>query len=1155
MKQFSIYLVADFKAESLWKDGICLGSAFFGGVLGNLAANVLWEVGKFAIQPLLEKVPSLGELLSNGGTEKNHDLLRSLRRSECHALIAVIDQTLLDDYGLRSGQGPLAERLSTRLKERREPELALLCQLRRQFRATAAQIMKMPLGDLAQIKAKGTNLVDIAEVVATGTEIMQAHSADELRQRSVSIYLKALEQSIRPRSLSLGFKERFADADKGWFPLLRVSFHEELKTNEKARIAFELDCLRTFPQIFGKSFQELDQRLNVHGIILATTLRELRDFGEQLDSALTAVSETVDSVLSIVQDNLAVSRESLGLLREIHRVTAVSISKPNSETDDTPPEFQILFDEAKSLVEGGKHREAEVKYKEILDRSATTENRLVGIRATVGIASQKRTYDIDAARALFRECLENLKSERSDRIREDVLCKFGDMEALSGNLLEASGLLTEALSIARKLGERQRIAENTTALALVADGNGRLDEAVKLYDEAAELFMTEYQQHNAATQKDAAQGLGICFNNKSVTQRHQLDLVGSLSSLNKALEWFRKSDSQSDLPRVLFLLADAKYAAAKWEEGKNHLEEALKIATQRDDYLWVRRCLDLRARVKFTSGDQKGALQDFSKALNIVRENGTPEEVVHNLGKVAVVSGKCGLKEEARNLLQEALALSERHDLFEDYADAVLDLAGLEDGPDGESQRDKALNTAIVSLERALVGKQVKGRRGFLMGRIGSLHQRMSHWNDALNWFTQAKQVFEEIGNVSGIASCLGSIAEIKRATNLPHEELEAYRQILSLVEGKPLPEIVATTKNNMAHRMMEQGFLREAQQHLVEASQICLNHKLGDLHRHVLRNLDRVEHHIEAEKPPAMSFSDLIHELHELVRFFPEAKDSFLRFWYYSRDAELHGNCRSVLGVKLLIAEDDTQKFLALVSKLSVYSDLNLQVVSTKYPGFGIDFVPFPPDKVLPNKVALPRVSTQGDINFVRFERGNMDSPYALTGDSATSKATGNTGVVLFGHARGLPPEASNLMLDLSEKEIISRKVLFFPVERANAPSRLLNDLRIAKEQRLIPVYSQRLPVAEEVGALASIKLLFPVISSLGDGGTPRGVGRVKRKLIQILSLSTEDPVSALTDIAGELEDLCATAQARETVDMTGYFLRFSDHGHLKFHLALVHH
>jgi tetratricopeptide (TPR) repeat protein len=1147
--------VSDFKAESLWKSGVCLGSAFFGGVLGNLAANVVWEVGKFALQPLLEKVPSLGELLSNGGAEKNHDLLRALRRSECSALVAVIDQTLLDDYGLRSGKGPLVERLKARWKERREPELALLCQLRRHFQAEASQVMRMPLADLAQIKVKGTNLLDVADVVSTGTEIMRAESADELRERSVGIYLKALEQSIRPRSLPLGFKERFVDVDKGWFPLLRVSFHEELKTNEKARIAFELDCLSILPQVFGKSFQELDSRLNTHGVILGTTLRELRDFREQLDGALIAVSETVDSVLAIVQDNLVVSQESLGLIKEIHRVIAVPISRITNEPDDTPSEFQILFDEAKSLAEAGKHREAEVKYKEILHRAATTKHRLIGIRATVGIASQKRTYDIDAARALFRECLENLKGTPSDRIREDVLCKFGDMEALSGNLLEGRGLLMEALSIAHKLGERQRIAENTTALALVADGDGRLDEAVKLYDEAAEIFMTEYQQHNMATQKNAAQGLGICFNNKSVTQRHQLDLVGSLSSLSKALEWFRKSDSQSDLPRVLFLLAEAKYAAAKWDEGKNHVNEALKIATQREDYVWIRRCLDLRARVKFTSGDRKGALQDFSAALSIVRKNGTPEEVVHNLEKVATVSAKCGLKEEARKLLQEALVLSQKHDLLEDYADAVLDLAGLEDGPDVENQRDKALSIAIASLERALVRKQVKAQRAFVMGRIGSLYQRMRGWNDALNWLTQAKQVFEEIGDVSGIANCLGSIAEIKRATNLPHEELEAYRQILSLVEGKPLPELVATTKNNMAHRLMEQGFLREAQQHLIEASNVCLSHKLSDLHRHVLRNLDRVEHYIEAQKPPAMSFSDLVHELHELVRFFPEAKDSILRFWYYSRDAELHSNCRSVLGVKLLIAENDTQKFLALVSKLSAYSDLNLQVVSTEYPGFGIDFVPFPHDKVLPNKIALPRVTTHGDINYVRFERGSMDSPYALTGDSATSKATGNTAVVLFGHARGLPPEANKLMLDLSEKEILSRKVLFFPVERANAHSRLLNDLRIAKDQRLIPVYYQRLPVSEEVDALASIKLLFPVISSLGDGGTQRGVGRVKRKLIQILSLSSEDPVSALTDIAGELEDLCATAQARETIDMTGHFLRFSDHGHARFHFALVHH
>ena len=89
-------------SESIWKNGVFLGSVFFGGVLGNIAAAIMWESGRYLVQPLLEKVPTLADLLARGGTGNNHDLLRALRKAECDAVVAVLDQTLLDDFGIRS---------------------------------------------------------------------------------------------------------------------------------------------------------------------------------------------------------------------------------------------------------------------------------------------------------------------------------------------------------------------------------------------------------------------------------------------------------------------------------------------------------------------------------------------------------------------------------------------------------------------------------------------------------------------------------------------------------------------------------------------------------------------------------------------------------------------------------------------------------------------------------------------------------------------------------------------------------------------------------------------------------------------------------------------------------------------------------------------
>ena len=192
-----------------------------------------------------------------------------------------------------------------------------------------------------------------------------------------------------------------------------------------------------------------------------------------------------------------------------------------------PDDIEAMFDEAKKLADEDHYAEAQAKYEEVLKHPATSCP-LSRIKAKTGIASILRINDPDSARPLFRECLDELRITPSERLREDVLSRLGDTEALSGNLLEAKALLTDALEIARFRKDRLRIAEDITALAWVAEGQGKLDEATKLFDQATELFMAEHQRHDPATEKEAMRGLGACFNNKSITQKHKSDLVGSL---------------------------------------------------------------------------------------------------------------------------------------------------------------------------------------------------------------------------------------------------------------------------------------------------------------------------------------------------------------------------------------------------------------------------------------------------------------------------------------------------------------------------------------------------------------------------------------------------------------------------------------------------
>jgi tetratricopeptide (TPR) repeat protein len=828
-------------------------------------------------------------------------------------------------------------------------------------------------------------------------------------------------------------------------------------------------------------------------------------------------------------------------------------------SEEMPEPIKTLLDEAKMLSDRGHNAAARVKLEEALRLAEARRHPLAEIKAKRNLATVLRADDPGAARTLYQECLEQLRSTPSEQVQEEVLAQLGDLETIAGNIVEARALLTEAVEIGRRLEDRSRIASNTQSLALLAASEGRTDDAIRLYDEAIVLFMAEYQRHDPATEYRAMRGLGVCFNNKSLAEKRQADLVGSLTSVNQAVTWFRQCDSRDDLAKALFLLAEAKFADAKWQEGAEHLTESLKIATELDDYLWMSQCLTLSGRLNYMLGRETESEKDIEGALGLVRERGTPSEVIDCLGRMARIYATKGLKDQARALLDEVKVLSERHELLEDYADCILDLAKLEeDDENGNEKREDAARTAIRALEHLLLKTQVKGRRAFLMGRIGSLHQRLGNREEALSWFQRAQEIFLAIGDVPGIANCLGSIAEIRHDEDQLDDELDAYREILTLTRGKPMPHLIAGTKINMGNALVSHSSFREAKELFEEAAEICNTHHIRDFGPAILGNLERVQHFLDAYKPAAVDLKHLVHELHDLVAFFPEAQDSILRFWYYTRDAELHANCRSLGGVKLFIVEDDTVEFLKLTDKIGVYGDLYLQVVNTKFAGSGIDFVPYPKDRPLPKRVAVTSVREDEAANrrYIEFLRGGLHWRYSVTSDEASSKASGQTGIVIFGRAGGLPPQAHDLMLGHTADDLIRKRVLFFPFERAAPEERLLNDLKLTKEQTLIPLYKERLPDSDDVEVVTSVAAHLPVLQPAVAVEFRPQVSAAKRRLVRLLSMTEKASVDALSDTAAALEELChQLSRAEELIPVTLYLLRFTVLGRIEHQPALVYH
>ena len=291
---------------TLYTAGHLLGSAFLGGVVGNLAASFLWEGGKWVCKPVLDKIPDIAALFVQGGSQNNHDILRALRRAECRVVVSLCDQALLDDFDLRTGKGPLVERIQSRLRERQEPEVRALCRIRREFAKTYETLQSLSVDDL--VRFHGAAVADVPALVHAGSECFAVDDPNELRRRVVSQQVTALDRAVRgipgraglstfdlrplaPDGLPPSLKRRMEQHPQGWWDLLRLAFREELKdpANERARIAWEMDVHSSLPQQLGRTYDEFDRKFSALDEKLSGVWDDLKGFRQAFDVAIAGV--------------------------------------------------------------------------------------------------------------------------------------------------------------------------------------------------------------------------------------------------------------------------------------------------------------------------------------------------------------------------------------------------------------------------------------------------------------------------------------------------------------------------------------------------------------------------------------------------------------------------------------------------------------------------------------------------------------------------------------------------------------------------------------------------------------------------------------------------------------------------------------------------
>ncbi len=1010
----------------------------------------------------------------------------------------------------------------------------------------------------------------------------------ELREQAQEVFLDSLERAIKEqeiknylyggsetatdnlweringKNLLYTYSEQFRNFFRqNLLNEVQFWFSEELKTDSKEcnkawrafqrllleGILADVKAVQDSQELIHQDLQTLD--------VLRNQLEQLKD---KIDHRLPdePFLEGIEMAIHEMHVVLGyVAKKVDGIAFDVKKLLDV---KTDIEIPKIPDDIQALLDEGWDLWGLGKYEDARIVFQRALTLATHYKHNFSIAKTKCCLAVILNEWDKkpNEAKALLQEGLQEFKTVNSKKDIGDTLYHLGVINIDTGNLDEAESYLSQALEFHKKYEMKQQIAQTFHQLGWVKNHHGLLKEAREFYDQAQKYFLSVYQEGNPKTEKDAIHGVAGCYQHKGMVYKREGKVEEAESNFMRALDWCRKSGFKPDVGKILYLLAELKYNEAQNNAGTQFLDEAIDIYNEIQDYSWYTRCLDLKGRLYFTLGQIDKATAIFESALNVVEKSGNykgQEEYLNKLGHVYLESQKF---EQAKVYFEQARDLSLREELIDGYASSVINLAQIAFIEKNYDERNRLLSDGVQTLEKLMLSIQAEPKRAFLIGKIGFLYESMENFPQALVYYQKAKEAFKSLSDIRGRADCLDSIARIKGSIGrknadlrMQKEEFETYYELKKLVDGSPYYNLIANTAINLGRIQIQKGELDEAKSYFQEAELLCRKYNLPYL-PDVRESIRCLQEQNNLRNPPELNFEQLIEELFELVNWFPEAKDSIFRLWMWGRKETL---LRNYQNTAFMVCQDHVDTFLGISKLLHLYSYFCLQIVSSEYPGTGIDNIPFPIDKNIFFDCGIPYKEKIGkDTYKFGFLSGGIHSRYQLTlGTTVRSKLTGNVGMTITGRSLGLPEQAHQLVLSSSAAELISQKIFFLPYERHLANDKLLSDLKFSKKLGLIPIYFDSLPNSESVEVFTSATIDLPILLPEDAEHQRKQIRKVKQSLSQLSFVTKDSAQSSLNNFIFELNELSDSCVGKQSIQIYVYILGFSNALKRELHVALV--
>lgn len=898
-------------------------------------------------------------------------------------------------------------------------------------------------------------------------------------------------------------------------------------------------------------------------------------------------------------------------LRAFFGENAGSVSTSTPPEVKISGNIRRLLDEAEKLSDEDHFADAVPILEKALKAAIRAKHDAAQIKVCIrlGHALFEKSEDFVGAERHFRRALE-LAGQLPSSARHSALHGLGDMLLCAGQLEEAEAVIHTSLEVAKSLGKQDAIGSSLMSMGLLERYLGHSESAASHLDDAIRIFHRLALALKGDEWKANAHALAVSYQNKAQLECDDGRLEEALALYGKVEALHRDSGDKLNSGKLHLLVGKLHCANADAEQGFQSFKRAMAVFLELKNPLWMARVSESVARLyaqherweealkpalAAIDGFKDAARFDEQTAALLVaarlaakwHEWGLEENVrqqIHEISKKVPkgkeaeimadltaqmtrvqeeIAEKVRTHPDIRSLLDEAKALAEREQLQRELSECSLAEMHLMTREEDEEARQRFVESAIAALKRALEATGVPKRRGHLMGELSALYRRLEKKSEAASWLRRAGEVFKEAGDIFGLANFNGAMAEVHRVGGNLDGEIAAYRRVLELIEGRSFHQLAAGTRINLAAALRFRRDFEEAQALLTEAEAICKRHRMKDFISAIARNRSDIETELNAGQAASHTLPQLLCSLHQLLRYKPENATAYLAFWYFAWKTELMALLRSGPRLSLMVVTDDVERFIAFAVKFSNVADYFL-MATTKEPTVAAEtrVVAIPPSWRFPAGfqflfVKKAKRSTAESAEEPQTEPDDGPPNVELSGPATMLPlyipVSVQTAMKGEGHFSALatpyaPKEAIDLMTRRPIKELIQRRVVWFPSPRFNSKDAFLTDLRVARERDLFPVYYDRLPTSEAVTAIGAVAIAIP--ASVLTPGAEKLADKWKRALLKITRLQKDEAQVALLDLP---DTFSADTGSKAASHLEVHLFEFTEIGRKVIHPALL--